>query len=358
MKVLALYLPAFHRIPENDAWWGEGFTEWDNVRKGRPLYRGHVQPREPLYGYYDLSEPHAISKQAFYAVEKGLDGFIFYHYWFQGHQLFERPLDHFLNDKKPDNFTYCLCWANETWARTWGGRGNNILIRQDYGDARDWTRHIEYLSEFFRDPHYLKKEGRPVLFLYSAKEVLCLHDMVRVWNQYLAEHGLKNLFLVETMRPHNMEPSACADAVFEFEPMYTIRYDASLAELAKRYMCKKLKLIDFQNYHKVWKKILTRKTTYGGLPIVKSGFVSWDNSPRKGRLNSIIVRDASPEAFGNYMYRLFTEDRQETSNDIIVINSWNEWGEGANLEPAKDTKESYLQALVEARQKYDARTQW
>ena len=352
MKIMALHLPAFHRIPENDAWWGDGFTEWDNVRKGRPLFPGHVQPRTPLHGYYDLSSPQAVLKQAEYAQSKGIDGFIFYHYWFQGHQLFEKPVEEFLREQKPEGFTYCLNWANETWARTWEGNEKDVLIRQEYGDRRDWLDHISYLAEFFRDPHSLKKDGRPVLFLYSGMQVPCLRKMVDVWNAYLEKIGLAHIYLIEALRPKNPDPTPEADGVFEFEPMYSIRYDVGTLALARRYLCKRLHLIDFEDYDKIWQRILKRKKSYGGLPVFSSAFVSWDNSPRKGKRGSIIVKNASPEKFGTDLYRLMRETRPGGANDLLIINSWNEWGEGANLEPSEEFGEAYLNALLSAKKRY------
>ncbi|MDF2588869.1 MAG: putative glycosyltransferase [Anaerocolumna sp.] len=355
MKILALHLPAFHQVPENDVWWGEGFTEWDNVKKGKPLFKGHIQPVEPLNGYYDLSEKHAIRDQAFYASSKGIDGFVFYHYWFNGHQIFEKPLINFLNDEKPENFSYCFSWANETWARTWDGKDTDVLIKQEYGKKEDWLKHIKYLSKFFGDKHYIKENGKPVLFLYSSNHVECLKEMLDCWNDYLRSVGIKEIYLIETMRPHNSTPTSNADAVFEFEPMYSIRYDVSFPELVKRYICTKLKMIDFQSYNRIWNKIINRKNTYNNLPILRSCFVSWDNSPRKGKYNSIILKDSSPKQFGKYLKRLLASQRKDASNDYIIINAWNEWGEGANLEPSKQYGEEYLNELINAKKCYDDR---
>ncbi len=353
MKILALHLPAFHQIPENDEWWGNGFTEWDNVKKGKPLFKGHIQPVEPLNGYYNLSERHAIKKQAEYAASKGIDGFIFYHYWFNGHKLFEKPVEDFLNDDKPEGFNYCFSWANETWARTWDGKDTDVLIKQEYGGRSDWIEHIKYLCRFFKDEHYLKKKNKPVLFIYSSKQMTCLEEMLHVWNVYLKENGFEELYVVETMRPNNEVPSKMANAVFEFEPMYSIRYDINKIDLARRYFCKLFKRVDFQSYTKIWKRILERNRIYNNLPIYRSCFVSWDNSPRKGRKNNIILKGANPSLFGKYFKRLLFSQRNCLSDDYLIINSWNEWGEGANLEPSKQYGEEYLNELFLTKKEYE-----
>ena len=353
MKILALHLPAFHEIPENNLWWGDGFTEWDNVKKGKPLYKGHIQPLVPYDdNYYDLSNNKVLENQFNMASTYNLDGFIFYHYWFKGHKLFEKPIEDLLKNTKITN-EFCLCWANETWSRTREGKNQDILIKQEYGSELDWKEHIKYLYQFFSDPRYIKKDGRPVFFVYSVNQISNFDRMLKVWNDFLKERGLKSIFLIEFLRAKNAKPgSADSDGVIEFEPMFTIRYDLNLLEKGKRYFCKRMNLIDFQNYDKVWRKILTRKAEYGNKTIYKSCFVAWDNSPRKGRKNSIILKGSSPEKFGNYFYNLLCLKRKKCSNDFVIINAWNEWGEGAILEPSKQFGFRYLEQLSKAINKF------
>ena len=158
-KVMAFVLPQFHRIPENDRWWGEGFTEWTNVRKATPLYPGHLQPRVPAEGrYYDMLDPAAHDWQAALAQQHGLYGFCYYHYWFAGRQLLEKPLEMLLERGKPD-MPFCLSWANESWTRAWDGGDREVLMAQDYGDSADWARHFDYLLTAFRDPRYVRVDG-------------------------------------------------------------------------------------------------------------------------------------------------------------------------------------------------------
>lgn len=349
MKILALHLPAFHRIPENDEWRGDGFTEWDNVKKGKPLYKNHIQPLVPLNNnYYDLTHIDVLKRQFSIANEFGVDGFVFYHYWFKGHKLFEKPLENLLKEKNIKS-EYCLCWANETWSRTWEGNNRDILIKQDYGTYDDWINHIKYLFNFFKDDRYIKINGHPVLFVYSVNQIPDCDKMFKARNTYLNNLGLNDIYLIEFLRAKNSKPaSVCSKGVIEFEPMYTIRYDLSIFEKGKRFICKKAGLIDFQNYDKVWKKILKRKKYYPSKILFKSCFVAWDNSPRKGKKNSIILKGATPQKFGKYFLRLLESRRKGASNDIVIINAWNEWGEGAILEPTKQFGYSYLNELKNA----------
>lgn len=348
MKILALHLPAFHEIDENNIWWGEGFTEWDNVKKGKPLFKGHVQPLIPFENnYYDLSELKTLKAQFDLANKFGLSGFIFYHYWFNGHKLFEKPIENLLNDPTIDG-SFCLCWANETWSRTWEGKNSEVLIKQEYGNLKDWDNHIEYLFKFFSDKRYIKLDGRPLLFIYSCNQIPEIDKKINLRNKYLEKKGMKPIYLVEFLRAkNNMPASKLSEGVIEFEPMYTIRYDLNFFEKAKRYLCKKLKLIDFQDYDKVWMKILKRKRVYNK-KLFKSCFTAWDNSPRKGKKNSIILKNSSPEKFGMYFKKLLSSNRKNASNDLIIINAWNEWGEGAILEPSSQYGFSYLENLKKA----------
>ncbi len=353
MKILALHLPAFHVIPENNKWWGNGFTEWDNVKKGEPLFRGHIQPLHPYNdNYYNLLDEATLNNQFSIASKYGIDGFIFYHYWFSGHLLFEKPLENLLRDKKtPGN--YCLCWANETWSKTWEGKNNEILIEQKYGGEKDWLEHINYLLNFFKDSRYIKVNNCPVLFIYSASQIPNYKEMIDFWNKKLSENNLGKVYIIEFLRAKNAKPhKEISNGLIEFEPMYTIRYDINFLKKAKRYICKKMKFIDFQDYDYIRQKILSRNITYD-LPCYKSCFVAWDNSPRKGKSNSIIVKNATPEKFRDYFYKLLNQNRRGSSNDFVVINAWNEWGEGAILEPSKENGYQYLEALKSALLKYE-----
>lgn len=347
MKVLALNLPQFHRIPENDKWWGEGFTEWDNVRRARPLFKGHIQPMEPLEGYYDLSHGESVAHQCDLAKTYGLSGFIYYHYWFNGKLLLERPCE-LLREMPEIETEYCFCWANEPWARTWDGKPGDVLMEQTFGGQKDWEAHIAYLGRFFEDSRYIKVDNQPMLYIYSPCQIPAFDEMIKCWDSYVRSLGFDGIYLVEFISTKNPKPfSRHSSAVMEFEPLYTTRFGIGVANKAKRLVAKKTGTIDFQDYDTLWNNILSRKRAYGGRAIQKSCFCGWDNSPRKGRA-SMIVRNATPEKFGTYLRALIEKGRPDATNDFVVINAWNEWGEGAMLEPTVQQGYRYLDALREA----------
>lgn len=354
MKILSLYLPAYHRVKENDEWWGEGFTEWDNVRNAKPLYKNHNQPVEPINKYYyDLTNPKDIEKQIEIAKEFDVSGFVFYHYWFDtNRKILERPAE-ILRDQIKEKIEYCFCWANQSWYVSWHGKQSKILIEQKYNGKEDWIEHIKYLYTFFKDERYLKKDGRPVLFIYNASQINKYEEMIDVWNEFLKENGMKEIYIIEYIFTRNKNISSMkTDAVMEFEPLYTTYFDISQINRLKRFICKRLKIIDFQDYDKLWKYIINRKRTYEGKTIYKSCFVGWDNSPRKNKA-SMIVKGQSSEKFKKYLNMLINNNRQDASNEFVIINAWNEWGEGAMLEPTEKDKYKFLQAIKNIVEKYN-----
>lgn len=346
MKILSLYLPAYHKDSINDKAWGEGFTEWDNVKSGKPLFKKHYQPLEPLNdNYYDLSDKKNIEAQIDLAQEYGIDGFVFYHYWF-GNDItaLTKPAELLLNkiDKEID---YCFCWANHSWIKNWINGNDEPIAKQEYGSEEEWIKHIKYFIPFFRDKRYIKENNRPVLYIYNMSDIPDFDSMLKVWNKELEKNGIQNLYIVEFISSKNRKKNYDkTDAVVEFEPLYTTFFDISKANLLKRYITKKLNKIDFQDYNKLWSKIINRKRTYGGTPIQKGCFVGWDNSARKG-YNCMIVKNNTPENFGNNLNKLINNNRKDASNDYIIINAWNEWSEGAMLEPNKRNEYDYLKMI-------------
>ncbi len=346
MKILAIHLPAFHRIPENDLWWGDGFTEWDNVKSGKPFYKGHYQPIVPLDNYYyDLSKIEDIERQFALAEQYGVFGFIFYHYWFAPNKLlFEQPIAKILADKNIKGH-FCLCWANETWATTWHGRTPETLIKQEYGDKDEWEQHLQYFLPIFRDERYIKRDNKPMLYIYNASVITDYESMIEYWDNRLKEEGFNGIYVVEYISSKNRKLcSQKSNAVVEFEPLYTTFFDISKANLAKRFLCKKLKCVDYQKYDKLWKYIINRKRTYSGKPIQRGCFVGWDNSARKGK-GSMIVKGQTPQKFGCYLKELLNSNRKDADNEFLVINAWNEWSEGAYLEPDEKNGYAYLQQI-------------
>lgn len=345
-RILAIHLPAFHRIPENDKWWGNGFTEWDNVKSGKPLYKKHWQPIVPYKGYYyDLSKTEDIEKQFSLAKEYGIYGFIFYHYWFNPNKmLFELPIAKILANPNM-NGHFCLCWANGTWITTWHGRDPETLIEQKYEGKTEWEQHLQYFLPIFRDVRYIKKDEKPMLYIYNASEIPDYGSMIAYWDTRLKEEGFSGIYIVEYISSKNRELcSNRSNAVVEFEPLYTTFFDVSKANLCKRFFCKKFKRVDYQSYDKLWKYILRRERTYQGKPIQRGCFVGWDNSSRKGR-NSMIVKGQTPQKFRYYLNCLVNSVRQDLDDEFLVINAWNEWSEGAYLEPDEKNGFAYLEAI-------------
>lgn len=345
MKVLAYNLPAFHRIPENDEWWGEGFTEWDNVRRGKPLYKGHIQPMVPLNSYYyDLSNKEDVLNQARLAKKYGLGGFVYYHYWFNGKLLLEKPVELYRDSKEVD-FDYCLCWANEQWARTWDGKDGQILMPQTFGGKEDWERHLQYFLTFFNDSRYIKRGNKPMLFVYSTSRIPHFDEMFEFWEKGIKEYGFDGIYLVEFISTVNPNVgSKYSQAVTEFEPMYTNRFGISNLKKIYRGVCKKLKVLEQLNYDEIWEAIIKKDRTYGGREIIQSGFTQWDNTPRKGSAG-LVLRGGSPDKFEEYFRRLANHKREDASSEYMVINAWNEWGEGPVLEPSEQYGFKYLEGL-------------
>lgn len=346
MKVLALNLPQFHEIPENNEWWGQGFTEWTNVKRARPIYPGHKQPMVPLGNkYYDLSIKEDVVGQAVLAKRYGVSGFVYFHYWYEGRKLLQKPCEILLNSPEAD-IEYCFCWANHSWTRSWDGKNHQILLEQSYGTESDWEAHLEYFLPFFMDNRYVKRNNKPMLVIYNASAIPRVDDMVEFWNKRLIAAGFDGIYIVEYISSKNLRP-ACkySQAVYEDEPMYTLRFEINAIEKARRVFFKALKRPEYQDYDKIWKLLLQKHRTYGGREIIQGSFTAWDNSPRRGNKGCMIVKGSSPIKFANYLNRLVKSNRQDVSNEYIIINAWNEWGEGAILEPSEQDGYGYLEAV-------------
>lgn len=342
-KIIAFYLPQFHEIPENNEWWGKGFTEWTNTKKAEPLFKGHNQPKTPLNdNYYSLTEVDTLEWQVQQAKEYGVYGFCYYHYWFKGKKLLEKPLEMLLEHKEID-MPFCISWANETWSRTWSGKESEVLIQQTYGGQEDWEQHLQYLLPFFRDKRYITKDGHPVLILYKAGKIEKCEAMIQYWNRRMQELNMPALYYVETLSGAQRD-KACreTDAALEFEPMYTIR-NRMLWYKYKREIIGRLQLwrigiyIKLQ-YDKICQNIVDRETdNYVGL------FPGWDNTARKGKRAMIIVGNNS-EKFEKYLRKQYEKSAQQ-GRQFIFINAWNEWAEGAYLEPDIQNGYEYLEAV-------------
>lgn len=350
VKILAFHLPQFHTIPENDEWWGKGFTEWVNVKKAVPLYKGHNQPRVPLEeNYYDLSQENTIRTQMDLARKYGIYGFCYYHYWFDGKLLLHKPLEMML--QMEDCLPYCFCWANEPWTRAWDGQTKSVLMPQHYGGEKEWEEHFQYLLPFFRDSSYIQKDGKPVLVLYRTNDIPNCQQMIAYFDKRCKESGFSGIYLIE--EKNSFQNDLCcknADAILNFEPMFTLKYGRPLAGRiidklrTKAFNRRHRNQILIYRYEKIWKRILKRKSNVPkGKTEYRGGFVDWDNTPRK-KDRGLVILGATPEKFERFLGKQLELAKAEGS-EFVFINAWNEWGEGTYLEPDTHNSYGYLEAI-------------
>jgi hypothetical protein len=356
-KIIAFHLPQFHRIPENDQWWGEGFTEWTNVRKARPLYRNHYQPRIPAGGrYYNLLDPEVQDWQAKLAGDHGIHGFCYYHYWFGGKQLLEQPVAQLLARGKP-GLPFCLAWANEPWTRAWDGGDRQVLMPQTYGGPSEWRQHVQYLLKVFKDPRYIRVYDKPMLLIYRTSGIRDLQPMLNVWNDEVRKEGIPGIHLVGMATAFEPDPRVhLFDAFADFEPMVTIfRKLPGRVRRPERWLTRwaKLswKLFGYANrtrisydYRAIWRSIAVRTLPANHYP---GAFVDWDNSPRRGRDQALVMRNFDENAFASGIKAQVNKARS-TGAEFLFINAWNEWAEGTYLEPDERRGLFFLETIRRA----------
>ena len=365
MKIIAFYLPQFHEIPENNEWWGQGFTEWVNVKKAEPLFEGHIQPRIPLdKNYYDLSNNSVMDWQIEIAKKYGVYGFCFYHYWFDGHLLLEKPLEAFLKNKK-QQLPFCICWANEHWTNAWVSKENKVLIEQKYGDKQQWKEHFDYLLQFFKDERYIVEDGKPLLVIYRPEIIECLNPMLDYWNELAEENGFKGIKFAYQHVAFDLESNK-DDSRFtydiEYQPTYaqtfmrqkrfkTLRkIKRSIAKFFEKYLKTDIRYVNTEglikfDYDEVWNYILNMKPV--SPKSIPGAYVNWDNTPRRGN-KGIVHLGVTPEKFKKYLTMQIKRARDVYKTDKIFLFAWNEWAEGGFLEPDEEWKYGMLEAIKEA----------
>lgn len=348
IRAIALYLPQFHPIPENDEWWGKGFTEWTNTAKAKPLFKGHYQPNVPTdLGFYDLRLPEARAAQAELAKQYGIEAFCYYHYWFAGKRIIERPFNEVLASGQPD-FPFCLCWANQTWTGIWHGAPNRILIEQTYPGMEDHKRHFETLVTAFKDERYLKVDGKPLFVIFNPLELPESRSVTDYWRELALQHGLPGLFLIAQHNGSNdWNPSEAG-----FDAIYNIK----LPELrpvwspwSKFFQKIRNKYFQLRGYPSIYDfNDLIDGFPMNGLNGIENYpciLPNWDNTPRSG-VNGRVIVNATPELFRRQVKKAiqmvedYPDDRQ-----LIFIKSWNEWAEGNYLEPDLRYGHQYLEVL-------------
>jgi hypothetical protein len=335
--VLAFYLPQFHQVPENDAWHGRGFTEWTVIARSRPLYPGHRQPDLPgELGFYDLRVPETRYLQARLAREHGITGFLYYHYWFSGKRMLGRPLDEVLTSGQPE-FPFALCWANESWYRRWQGSVDEMLVEQEFSEEDDLD-HIKWLIGCFKDPRYIRVEGRPLLTVYRAQLLPDPARTVELWRCECEAAGVEPPWLVmfETGDDTGGPSTFGFDAAAEFVPhrlpsLLEPSFGTSLNGTHTMY-----------EYDDVARAYLNRPTVdYRRYPCVATG---WDNSPRRQAGEAFILHNATPNAYRQWLAEALSRQAKSAGRDgIVFVNAWNEWAEGAHLEPDVHWGRAYLE---------------
>lgn len=349
-RLIAIHLPQFHPFKENDEWWGKGFTEWTNVAKARPRFRGHYQPHIPAdLGFYDLRLEESRIAQASLAKEYGIYGFCYYHYWFNGHQLMERPINEMLSSGKPD-FPFMICWANENWTKAWDGKEKNVLIRQNYCDEDD-IEHINYLiDKVFSDKRYIRIDNKPVFCIYRSTNFPDMAKTIRLWREQAAKKNM-GLYLcrMESFGEYGLDYLKDGfDAAVEFQPHKADVKTPFFDKLFTRTINKLGRLLSFgdlfplvYDYSSYVKRACARESpNYRRYPCVTP---CWDNSPRR-KNNFFAFKNSTPQLYGKWLrdvYNKFVPFSED--ENFIFINAWNEWAEGNHLEPDLKWGRGYLE---------------
>ena len=342
VKIVAFYLPQFHPIPENDRWWGKGFTEWTRVARARPLFTGHYQPHLPeRLGFYDLRLAETRTRQAALARTHGVHGFCYYYYWFGAKTLLERPLAEMLASGEPD-LPFCLCWANENWTRRWDGAEQELLIEQRYGPELDIAL-IEDLMPYFRDRRYLRVRGAPVLLVYRPGSIPAPLETTARWRRTARQHGLPDLHLVAALTFGLQDPRPLGfDAAVEFPPHgeHLPSNEGSVDGLDPAFAGA---IVDFQT-------VVSRRLALPAPPfrLYRTAMSGWDNTPRLAR-RATVFQGATPEAYEAWLRELVAGARlAHPDHRLVFVNAWNEWAEGAHLEPDERFGTGYLEATRRA----------
>lgn len=371
MKIIAYYLPQFHEIPENNEMWGKGFTEWTNVKNAKPLFEGHVQPVEPLDdNYYDLLDTDVMRWQVKIAKEHGIYGFCFYHYWYNGHLLLEKPIENFLKEKDID-IPFCICWANHNWTTSWKDNDFRIIYQQDYSDKDDWKNHFEYLLPYFKDSRYIKKNGKPLVVIYEIANIPLMNDMIDYWQSLAKEHGFPGIeFAYQCVTADTIVGFDTKRFAYdiEYQPQYLrelgykqhTRRNNTLSYYRRKFF-KSLKMPGavskavvagstnrspiVVDYDEAWQKVLSMKPMRKNS--IPGAFVRMDTTPRM-KNRGFVTQGMTVEKFKKYLKLQIENSKNKYKSDMIFMFAWNEWAEGGYLEPDKRDGYAVLEAIKAA----------
>jgi lipopolysaccharide biosynthesis protein len=359
-RIIAFYLPQFHPIPENDAWWGKGFTEWTNVAKAKPLFRGHYQPRIPAdLGFYDLRLPETRMAQAEMAREHGIEGFCYWHYWFAGRQLLERPFSEVLRSGEP-RFPFCLAWANGSWTGIWHGEPDRVLIEQTYPGIEDDEAHFYAVLEAFGDARYMTIEGKPIFVVYEPRTLPEPRRFTDGWRELALRSGLKGIYFIGVARRSWVPETHGFDASTLSNPGIVLSKLNWVGRVNR--LCQKRFGRDLTSVERRIRRLASRPKVYlydsairHALPPLATDFIqypcaipNWDNTPRSD-VNGVVFHRSSPESFRIHLTRALAQViHREPEHRLVFIKSWNEWAEGNYLEPDQRFGRAYLQAIKDA----------
>jgi hypothetical protein len=360
-RLIAFYLPQYHPIPENDRWWGKGFTEWTNVAKATPMFSGHYQPRVPAdLGFYDLRVPEVRLAQAEMAHEYGIEGFCYWHYWFAGKRLLERPFAEILKSGEP-KFPFCLAWANQSWTGIWHSAPDRILIEQTYPGVQDYKSHFYELLDSLTDERYIKIDGKPVFVVYKPQGLPEPKVFTDIWRELAIKSGLQGLYFIGNVadplwipEDYGFDASVLDSLPIMCRNINTFKGYKSYSKLIiKRNLNRSLKRLPFKIFHKptiysyqdaIEALFTNNETTFGKIPCV---IPNWDNTPRSGS-NGLVLHNSSPELFRTHLKEAIGRvDHKSREKRIIFIKSWNEWAEGNYLEPDLKFGRAYLEVIKE-----------
>lgn len=360
IKAIALYLPQYHPIPENDAWWGKGFTEWTNVAKAKPLFKEHWQPRLPAdLGFYDLRVPEVRAAQAQLARQYGIYGFCYWHYWFGGKRIIERPFMEVVASGQPD-FPFCIAWANQTWSGTWHGLSNKkVLIEQTYPGKEDYEKHFYSLLDAFRDRRYITLNGKKLIFIFRPMDIPDPRQFTDCWRELAIKEGVGDLHIVGMhMEPSWDTRSNGYDAMVQnWIPRNQYQHRTFWDKVAGRILKvntaqrrrEKYQLPDMVSFEKYVEQYPQTPLRVDEYPMVYS---DWDNTPRAGR-DGWLFRGTTPALFEALCFKAFTAtNNKPTGEKIVILKSWNEWAEGNYLEPDSKYGHAYLQAFQNALERF------
>jgi hypothetical protein len=350
-KIIAFYLPQFHTIKENNEWWGEGFTEWTNVKNAKPLFKGHIQPRIPReLGYYSLLDSEVREKQAELARDNGIYGFCYWHYWFgNGKKLLERPFDSVLNSGKP-NYPFCLGWANESWqSKVWGIEGRNkVLIEQKYLGVEDNQKHFYDLLSAFEDERYIKIDGKCLFYVYKPLNFAGMREFIKQWRLLAKTHFFDFYFVANarSFSEHDELLNLGFDAV-NVNPISRIFQANNFVKLEGIFQRKFNEIFHNHSCHIVAYKKAMRRVINSKQDLMETVIPSivpnWDHSPRSGK-HASIISGFDLKAF-SYSVERVLEISKKKNNKLVFLKSWNEWGEGNFIEPDQENGKELLETI-------------